>query len=154
MYEHDFGIGTHIAEEVLPLCQSDLCFGGAKKTKQMSAQPKKGVLSWIPYEMHSTLILDKARCMARLRGTHAHCNSFNPPEKRWGHRRGRGVGRAHVVPRPPPFLRPSAGPQRRSMGAPSSAHLPRGELKHPPIGCSLGERFSSGLRSTVVLTQN
>ena len=98
--------------------------------------------------------LDKARCMARLRDTHAHCNSFNPPEKRWGHRRGRGVGRAHVVPRPPPFLRPSAGPQRRSMGAPSSAHLPRGELKHPPIGCSLGERFSSGLRSTVVLTQN
>ena len=33
--------------------------------------------------------------------------------KRWGHRRGRGVGRAHVVPRPPPFLRPSAGPQQR-----------------------------------------
>ena len=30
---------------------------GAKKTKQMSAQPKKGVLSWIPYEMHSTLKL-------------------------------------------------------------------------------------------------
>ena len=25
-----------------------------QKTKQMSAQPKKGVLSWIPYEMHST----------------------------------------------------------------------------------------------------
>jgi hypothetical protein len=35
------------------------------------------------------------------------------PKTRWGCRRGRGVGRAHAVPRPPPLLRPSAGPQRR-----------------------------------------
>ena len=57
MYEHDFGIGTHIALMIAEDVSRRRSWADGQKTKQMSAQPKKGVLSWIPYEMHSTLKL-------------------------------------------------------------------------------------------------
>ena len=91
--------------------------------------------------------------MARLRDTHAHCDSFNPPENAGAADAGEALAGHMPCRGPRPF---SARPPARSEGRWCAIQRPpaQGKLKHPPIGCSLGERFSSGLRSTVVLTQN
>ena len=92
--------------------------------------------------------------MARLRDTRAHCNPFNPPENAGAADAGEALAGHMPCRGPRPFsARPPARSEGRWVRHPAPT-CPGGKLKHPPIGCSLGERFSSGLRSTVVLTQN